>query len=116
MGEIIAKAPGIIRAVDGTPLKVDRPAPNAPSVTYDAVVIPGDQSAAAIAKQTLAIQPHRRYSTPNALHLIVEDALDSAKLDKSAPGMIAISDGNFTGALRIAMLKHRHFEREVETI
>jgi len=42
--------------------------------------------------------------------------LDSAKLDKSAPGMIAISDGNFTGALRIAMLKHRHFEREVETI
>ena len=46
---------GIAKAADGRELKVDRPAPNAPSVIYDAVVIPGG-SAEILAKQALVVQ------------------------------------------------------------
>ncbi len=42
--------------------------------------------------------------------------LDSAKLDKSAPGVITVSEENFTDALKIGMLKHRHFEHDVEMV
>ena len=54
--ELIAEHGGHFRDSDKVDHKVDRPAPNAPSVIYDAVVIPGGNSAKALAKSRLAIE------------------------------------------------------------
>ena len=119
VGEIVAKTPGIVKGADGRELKVDRPAPNAPSVLYDAVVIPGGPSAEIVAKQALVVQFVREaFSHYKPIAAIGDGVvlLDAAKLDKFAPGMITVSEEDFIDALKIAMLKHRHFEREVETI
>ena len=119
MGEIVAKTPGIVKGADGRELKVDRPAPNAPSVIYDAVVIPGGPSAEIVAKQALVVQFVREaFSHYKPIAAIGDGVvlLNAAKLDKFAPGMITVSEEDFIDALKIAMLKHRHFEREVETI
>ena len=53
--EIIAPQAGKINASDGSEHKVRRAAPNAPSVIYDAVVVPGGKSAAVLAKSGLAV-------------------------------------------------------------
>ena len=54
--EIIAAQAGTISASDASLHKVNRAAHNAPSVIYDAVIIPGGKSAAALAKSALAVQ------------------------------------------------------------
>ncbi|HEX8916752.1 MAG TPA: catalase, partial [Humisphaera sp.] len=56
MAEVIAKLPGTIKAADGKEIVVDRPAPNAPSVVFDAVFVPGGAGAAAVAGSGLAVQ------------------------------------------------------------
>ncbi len=53
--EVIAKHGGSITCSLGKAVKVDRPAPNAPSVIYDAVVVPGGTSAKVLAGTGLAL-------------------------------------------------------------
>src|SRR6201987_5304483 len=53
--ELIAAHAGMIIDSAGKPQKVNRAAPNAPSVIYDAVVVLGGNSAEALAKSGLAI-------------------------------------------------------------
>ncbi len=53
--ELIAPHGGAIKDSAGKAQKVDKPAPNAPSVIYDAVIVPGGASAEATAKDGLAI-------------------------------------------------------------
>ena len=53
--EVISERGGTITCSLGKTVKVDRPAPNAPSVIYDAVAVPGGASAAKLAKVGLAL-------------------------------------------------------------
>ena len=53
--EIVSKMAGTVKLSDGSSVKVDRPAPNAPSVIYDAVFIPGGDGAAAVGRVGLAV-------------------------------------------------------------
>ena len=55
-GEIIAAHGGHIQDSGKMSHKVNRPAPNAASVFYDAVIVPGGNSAKAIAKSRLAVE------------------------------------------------------------
>jgi len=56
MAEFIAQTGGTIESVEGSAIVVDRAAPNAASVIYDAVFIPGGKSASVLAKMGLAVQ------------------------------------------------------------
>ncbi len=53
--EVIAERGGTLTCSLGKTVKIDRPAPNAPSVIYDAVAVPGGASAARLAKNGLAL-------------------------------------------------------------
>ena len=53
--ELIASHAGTVTDFGGKPQKVNRAAANAPSVIYDAVVVPGGASAAELAESGLAI-------------------------------------------------------------
>lgn len=53
--QLIAAHAGTITDSAGKPQKVNRAAPNAPSVVYDAAIVLGGASAAALAKSGLAI-------------------------------------------------------------
>ena len=76
-------------------------------------------SAEIVAKQALVVQFVREaFSHYKPIAAIGDGAvlLDAAKVDKFAPGMITVSEEDFIDAFKIDMLKHLHFEREVETI
>ena len=56
LADVIARYPGTIKGNNGKDVQVDKPAPNAASVLYDAVFVPGGRSADTVAQSTLAVQ------------------------------------------------------------
>jgi catalase len=129
--EVIAKFPGTVKSEGGKDLMVDRPAPNAASVLYDAVFIPGGAtSAQALATYALTVQfvneAHMHYKPIAALgegttvlakaNVPVADAgsLSSELGVVTAAG--ARDTDAFLDAFVEAMKEHRHFDREVETV
>ncbi|CAH2604082.1 catalase II [Rhodovastum atsumiense] len=112
--EVIAAVAGSVKAADGSALPVDRPAPNAPSVLYDAVVIPGGAAATALA------------GMGQALHFVLESFAHGKPVAALGEGAeilkkmsLAPGDGVVTGTdvdkvmheLVLAMKQHRHHGR-----
>ena len=115
--ELIAAHAGTITDSAGEAQKVNRAAPNAPSVVYDAVVIPGGTSAAALAKSGLAIHfvnEAFRHGKPiaaigNGLLLLDACALAEAK---PQDGVIVGEGADAIDGL-IAALMHHRFPRRL---
>jgi catalase len=110
--ELIAGHAGTITDSAGELQKVNRAAPNAPSVIYDAVVIPGGTSAAELAKSGLAIHfvnEAYRHGKPIAaigdgLLLLDACALGEAK---AQDGVIVGEGADAIDGLIAALLQHR---------
>ncbi|SEP75610.1 catalase [Faunimonas pinastri] len=133
LAEVIAKTNGTIKGRNGEAVAVDRAAPNAASVIYDAVFVPGGaESAATVAKMGAAIHfLNEAYAHGKPIAAMGEgvevlgktaieglsSSASSVTSDKGlivAPGSAGVS-GVFD-ALKEAMKQHRFFDRDVASI
>jgi catalase len=110
--ELIAAHAGTITDSAGEAQKVNRAAPNAPSVVYDAVVIPGGASAAELAKSGLAVHfVNEAYRHGKPIAAIGDGArlLDACALGqaKAQDGVIVGEAAETIGGLISALLQHR---------
>jgi catalase len=110
--ELIADHAGMITDSAGKPQKVNRAAPNAPSVIYDAVVVLGGSSAAALAKSGLAIHflnEAYRHGKPIAAISNGSVLLDACSMGgaKAQDGVIIREDESAIDDLIAALLQHR---------
>ena len=116
--ELIAAHAGTITDSSGEAQKVNRAAPNAPSVIYDAVVIPGGASAAALAKSGLAIHflnEAYRHGKPIAAigdGLLLLDVCTLGEV-KAQDGVIVGKDADAIDDLIAALLQHRFPRRHI---
>ncbi len=132
--EVIAKLPGTVKAEGAGEVAVDRPAPNAASVLYDAVFIPGGAiSADALASFALAVQfvneAHMHFKPIAAMGDGVK-LLAAANVPVGGNGNpkevsselgVVTSNAGSNGKVLInafveAMEQHRHYARDVETV
>ncbi len=126
--EIIAKFAGMVKAQDGKNIPVDKAAPNAPSVIYDAVFIPGGkESAATLVASSLAVdfvKEAYQHCKPIAAAGEGRELLIEAGIDASDDDEVSSNAGVVTGSAREmnafakafvkAIAAHRHFDRVVE--
>lgn len=132
LSDVIAKMKTPVKAADGSAIAVDFPAPNAPSVKYDAVFIPaGKASADAMEKVGLAVHfVAEAYAHYKPIAAVGEgiDVLRKAQIDvpghvgepTSTNGVVmAAAGGDFNKVVdefMKAMMKHRFYEREVDSV
>ena len=117
--EIIAAQAGTISASDASLHKVNRAAPNAPSVIYDAVVIPGGKSAAVLAKSALAVQfVMEAYSHGKPLLALGEGelVLKAAGIGEDSDEGVIVNAvaGDWLADLTEALREHRFHERATD--
>ncbi len=129
--EVISRVAGTVKSADGSEIAVDHAAPNAPSVIYDAVFIPGGkESAAAMVQQGLAVHfVAEAYFHGKAIAAMGEgvELLAKAQL-KVASGdqTVATNQGVVTAPARgdvkavirsfVDAMMQRHYERPVESV
>ncbi|MDB5322999.1 MAG: katE [Phycisphaerales bacterium] len=131
LDEVIARFPGTVKTDAGKDLPVDRPAPNAASVLFDAVFIPGGAaSAATLAQSTLAVQfVAETFMHGKAIGAIAEgiDLLNKARIDlppdaghvTSDQGVVTAPASRDAGAFAKAFIQamtQRHYDRETEKL
>jgi catalase len=126
LADVIARFPGTVKAMGGKDLPVDKAAPNAASVLYDAVFVPGGrESVDTLKKLAIVVQfVNEAYSHCKTLGVVGEgvDLLAQAQIEPSDgdSGIIVGSAGrdlgNFITSFISAMKKHRHFSRQVEVV
>jgi catalase len=126
--EVIARFAGMIAASNGKEIAVDRPAPNAPSVIYDAVVVPGGKGAEVLAQLGLAVHfVSEMFVHCKAIGAIDEgvELLEAAQIDPpeesgvTEMGVVTGSGANlkaFIAEFVKAVAMHRHFDREIESV
>jgi catalase len=131
LDEVIARFPGTVKTDAGKDLAVDRPAPNAASVLFDAVFIPGGAATAAtLAQSTLAVQfVAETFMHGKAIGAIAEgiDLLNKARIDlppdaghvTSDQGVVTASAARDAAAFAKAFIQamtQRHYDRETEKL
>ncbi len=122
--EVIAAHGGTITCSLGKSVKVDRPAPNAPSVIYDAVAVPGGASAAKLAKTGLALAflaEAFKHGKPmvfvgDAAALIGAAHLPVPKAGAPEQGVMAGDAPAALKALVEGLKKHRFTNRNIEAV
>ena len=116
VAETIGPRAGMIAASDG-PMKVNRAAPNAPSVVYDAVLVPSGVGAA-LATQTLAqrfVHEAWRHGKPIAVAPDAEALLEAAGVPASDDGITVTEASNLSARLVTDLGRHR-FPRRVSVL
>ncbi len=120
--ELIAPRAGMITDSAGKTQKVNRAAPNAPSVVYDAVIVPGGASAATAAQSGLAvhfINEAFRHGKPIAAIGEGSALIDAASLTAvgADAGVVTGGDAKAVVADFIAAMKqHRFPRREIASV
>ena len=131
--ELVAQTAGTIAASDGTAIKVDRAAPNAPSVLYDAVIVTGgERSVATLSSLNVVAQFIRECfdhaktigATGAGISLLegagVSQSIDEADGTAAITGVVTTADGrnlrNFVAHFVTALKQHRHFDRSIGAI
>ena len=125
--EVIARFSGDIQSADGKAIHVDKPAPNATSVVYDAVIVPGgEKSVAELMNMGSAIHFLSEAFVHGKPIAVVEEAagllararIPSTKSEKD--GVIVGAAGADVDAVMESFIKamkqHRFFERNVEMV
>ena len=123
--ETIADKAGTITCSLGKRVPVTRPTPNAPSVIYDAVVVPGGASAAKLAKTGLALAfVAEAFKHGKPLAFVGDGArmIEAAHLPIDASGApdqgVAVADDGETAAdaLVAALKQHRFHNRDIDSV
>jgi catalase len=122
LSEVIARLPGVVKAQGGKDVPVDRPSPNAASVLFDAVFIPGGAaSAATLAGNAQAVQfVAEQFTHGKAIGAIGEgtEVLTAARIDPAAPGVIAGDAGKAAAPIAafLQAMTKRHYDRDTESL
>jgi catalase len=120
VGELVAAHAGTVTDSAGKAQTVNRAAPNAPSVIYDAAIVPGGDSAAALAADGLAIHfinEAYRHGKP-----IAAFGTGAQLIEASAIGDAGADDGVIVGEVRdiadfvAALKRHRFPHRDVAAV
>jgi catalase len=116
--ELIAPYAGTVTDSAGKPQKVNRAAPNAPSVIYDAAVILGGKSAGALAVSGLAVHfvnEAYRHGKPIAAIGDGSLVLEACSLNETTEkdGVVTGDAAKAIKGLIAALLKHRFPRREI---
>jgi catalase len=121
--EVIARHAGTVKCVTGAEIAVDKAAPNAPSVKYDAVFIPGGkQGAETLSKYAPALQfVNEAFSHFKTIGAAGEGEQVLTKAMVTAGNGVIISNGSVSLRDSVqsfvkAMSGHRHFERQTEMV
>jgi catalase len=118
--EVVAARAGTFTCSKGSTVKVNRAAPNASSIIYDAVVVPGGKSADALANSSLAInfmQECFHHGKPVAAIGDGEKLLQAAHLPQAGPDMgVFRGDASVMNEFMEAMKKHRFHDREIAAV
>jgi catalase len=118
--ELIAAHAGTIKDSSGHEQKVNRAAPNAPSVVYDAVVVPGGNSAAVLAKSGLAIHfVNEAYRHGKPIAAIAEGKLllNTCSLGEGGDEGVIVGDtATVLDGLVDALLQHRFPRRTIAEV
>ena len=119
--ELIAAHAGEIKDSAGKAQKVNRAAPNAASVIYDAVIVPGGASAAALAKSGLAIHfVNECFRHGKPIAAVGEGALllKAANISLKASDGVIVGDAGEAVAkdFAAALLKHRFPRRDIAAV
>jgi catalase len=117
--ELIGAHAGTIPDSKGKAQKVNRAAPNAPSVVYDGAMVLGGESAALVAQSGLAIHfvnESFRHGKPLAFLPGAEAVLKASGLPKvGADDGVAVGDGAITAFIK-AMHRHRFPRRAIRAV
>ena len=115
---------GRVKSDRGKPVEIGAPIDAAPSVVFDALVLPdGDAAAKALAKNGRVLEFLKdtyRHCKPILVLGAASQVLDAAGVPamlpngKPDPGIIVGKSGDTTDAFIKAMAKHRHYERETD--
>ena len=114
--ETIGPTAGTIR-MSGKPLKVNRAAPNAPSVVYDAVLVPAG-AGPGLAPMTLAqrfLHEAWRHGKPIAVASDAGSFLEASGVPAESEGVVVAGGGQLVSGLVGALGKHR-FPRRVSVL
>lgn len=122
--EVIAEHGGTITCSLGKSVPVDRPSPNAPSVIYDAVVVPGGASAGKLAKTGLALAflaEAFKHGKPIAFVGDAATLIQAAHLPVAPGGApdqgVSVGAASHTvHALVKGLEQHRFHNREIEAV
>jgi catalase len=116
--ELIAARAGAVADSKGKLQKVNRAAPNAPSVIYDGVIVLGGESAAALAASGLAIHfvnEAYRHGKPMAFFGEGVELLEAANLPDGDEASGVLKGGEIAAFIE-AMLQHRYPNRPIEGV
>jgi catalase len=121
MMELISAHAGTIKDSAGKVHKVNRAAPNAPSVVYDAVLIAGGKSASALLRSGLAVHfVNEAYRHDKPIGSIGDGVklLESCSVgEASAANGVVCGDAKATvDALIDCLLQHRFPKRAIEEV
>ena len=119
MSEIVSKNAGTVKLSDGSSVKVDRPAPNAPSVIYDGVFIPGGDGAAMVAKVGLAVHfvsEAFAHGKPIAATGEGTKVLAKAHVETNGMGVVTGDAAAVAAGFVKAMYQHRFPMRDKEMV
>ncbi len=115
--ELIAAKAGSISDSAGKAQKVNRAAPNAASVIYDGVYVPGGASAASLAKSGLAVHFLNecfRHGKPICATAEGQQVLKAASFGKAGAGDgVVIGDATAPDAFVAALKQHRFPRRKI---
>jgi catalase len=116
--ELVAAHAGTVPDSNGKQQKVNRAAPNAPSVIYDGVIVLGGKSAAALAVSGLAIHfvnEAFRHGKPLAFFTDGRVVLEAAHLPEADESVGVVKDGNIASFIE-AMRQHRFPNRDINSV
>jgi len=116
--ELIAAHAGVVKDSKGKLQKVNRAAPNAPSVVYDGVIVLGGDSAAALALSGLAIHfvnEAFRHGKPLAFFNEGSELMHAANLPKTDVTSGVVTDGKIASFIE-AMKQHRFPLRDIAAV
>jgi catalase len=119
--ELIAAHAGVVTDSGGTPHKVNRAAPNAPSVIYDGVIVLGGESAKVLSQSGLAVHflnEAFRHGKPIAFLGDAELVRQAAQFrDAGAEdGVVTVSRFDEVEGFLQAMHQHRFPRRKIEQV
>jgi len=118
--EFIAAHAGVTADSEGANQKVNRAAPNAPSVIYDGVVVLGGASAAALSRSGLAIHfVNEAFRHGKPIAFVAEGKLvrEAARLpDTDDDGVVASTGTQAIEAFMKALHRHRFPRRPIDSV
>merc|ERR1712130_23551 len=121
VAEVISRQAGTIKSKQGNTITVDRAAPNAPSVIYDAVFVPNGDHVSSLTSQGIAVHfvtEQFVHGKPIAVEGAATQLLSAAKIPTEAKQGVLVEEKDVKQLAKSfidSIKKHRFFNRSTES-